>query len=77
MTLFSLSLLRSRPERTITVIAVRTITHTTPTSMMTDYNRISAISAARFNSSSRMVKQLHLYQVSGQLADDQTHRGSV
>jgi hypothetical protein len=38
MALFSLSLLRSRPERTMTVIAVRTITHTTPTSMMTYYN---------------------------------------
>ena len=38
MALFSSSLLRSRTERTITMIAVRTITHTTPTSMMKHYN---------------------------------------
>jgi hypothetical protein len=38
MALFSLSLFRSRPERTITMIAARTITHTTPTSMMRYYN---------------------------------------
>lgn len=39
MALFSLSLLRSRPERTISVSAARTITHTMPTSsMMTHYN---------------------------------------
>jgi len=37
MALISFSLLRFRPERTITVIAVRTITHTTPISMMTQY----------------------------------------
>lgn len=37
MALFSLSLLRSRPERSISISAARTITHTMPTSSMMRY----------------------------------------